>query len=494
MPTLPYQFDSTPSIRLLKEAAQGLIGFDRRLIRTLLARPEETLDALEEYSESNHEDDLLDMTEQAFDLYRALGSERALPFYLRLLEGREPGEVPDELIEAIAAQGEAAVAPLLKLRAKLEEGDAHGADVVFVLAALGVRDERISALLRETLAKDPYEGALCIGLSGDPALKPDAEAALNALPRSAVEERKVLAECLESLGRDSKDEDLRQEIDILGQYPEEALPMFEQIKPQQALEFLEVEDARYRAEAAGSFLDEEYGDDVRARLMEVAQSDSSPEVRGAALRSLGERVEEPDVRALMLERLKEVSDPKERRGLLVGLAGATQLAEVHAAIVEAYQREDLRAAAVEAMWRSLDARFAPYFAEALKSADLQVKRHGVQGVGAFRLELLANDLVPLFDDEDLREDALFAYAMAAPGKTNKKGVEKLFSEIEERAGGLTGSEEETVALALDRRLQSEGLKPVFFDEETPQAKSSKVGRNDPCPCGSGKKYKKCCGA
>lgn len=27
-----------------------------------------------------------------------------------------------------------------------------------------------------------------------------------------------------------------------------------------------------------------------------------------------------------------------------------------------------------------------------------------------------------------------------------------------------------------------------------RAVSSKVGRNDPCPCGSGKKYKKCCGA
>lgn len=25
-------------------------------------------------------------------------------------------------------------------------------------------------------------------------------------------------------------------------------------------------------------------------------------------------------------------------------------------------------------------------------------------------------------------------------------------------------------------------------------KGSKIGRNDPCPCGSGKKYKKCCGA
>lgn len=29
------------------------------------------------------------------------------------------------------------------------------------------------------------------------------------------------------------------------------------------------------------------------------------------------------------------------------------------------------------------------------------------------------------------------------------------------------------------------------DEHKPA--SSKVGRNDPCPCGSGKKYKKCCG-
>jgi len=32
------------------------------------------------------------------------------------------------------------------------------------------------------------------------------------------------------------------------------------------------------------------------------------------------------------------------------------------------------------------------------------------------------------------------------------------------------------------------------DESSPLAKTDeeKVGRNDPCPCGSGKKYKKCC--
>ena len=36
----------------------------------------------------------------------------------------------------------------------------------------------------------------------------------------------------------------------------------------------------------------------------------------------------------------------------------------------------------------------------------------------------------------------------------------------------------------------------FFDVEINQPyvrKQPKVGRNDPCPCGSGKKYKKCCG-
>jgi SEC-C motif-containing protein len=32
------------------------------------------------------------------------------------------------------------------------------------------------------------------------------------------------------------------------------------------------------------------------------------------------------------------------------------------------------------------------------------------------------------------------------------------------------------------------------DPKSPPRQVAKVGRNDPCPCGSGKKYKKCCGA
>ena len=34
----------------------------------------------------------------------------------------------------------------------------------------------------------------------------------------------------------------------------------------------------------------------------------------------------------------------------------------------------------------------------------------------------------------------------------------------------------------------------FVKPETVRREAPKVGRNDPCPCGSGKKYKKCCGA
>jgi uncharacterized protein YchJ len=38
-----------------------------------------------------------------------------------------------------------------------------------------------------------------------------------------------------------------------------------------------------------------------------------------------------------------------------------------------------------------------------------------------------------------------------------------------------------------------GLDDNFDDKELPYVRETlKVGRNEPCPCGSGKKYKKCC--
>ena len=40
---------------------------------------------------------------------------------------------------------------------------------------------------------------------------------------------------------------------------------------------------------------------------------------------------------------------------------------------------------------------------------------------------------------------------------------------------------------------TDGTRPQKVKKASQQATSQKVGRNDPCPCGSGKKYKQCCG-
>jgi preprotein translocase subunit SecA len=62
--------------------------------------------------------------------------------------------------------------------------------------------------------------------------------------------------------------------------------------------------------------------------------------------------------------------------------------------------------------------------------------------------------------------------------------------------------EDTVRMLLTLRLKTTSVKreqvakPDAPREQSAQPvrrSSQKVGRNDPCPCGSGKKYKKCCG-
>jgi hypothetical protein len=52
------------------------------------------------------------------------------------------------------------------------------------------------------------------------------------------------------------------------------------------------------------------------------------------------------------------------------------------------------------------------------------------------------------------------------------------------------------ARELAELARQEAVEPVGAEERpTPVVRSSpKIGRNDPCPCGSGKKFKKCCGA
>jgi len=69
--------------------------------------------------------------------------------------------------------------------------------------------------------------------------------------------------------------------------------------------------------------------------------------------------------------------------------------------------------------------------------------------------------------------------------------------------GGAGDSEGTVEFTADylggqlherSRFLREGGKWFYLDGEMlPPLTAGKVGRNDPCPCGSGKKFKRCCG-
>ena len=89
------------------------------------------------------------------------------------------------------------------------------------------------------------------------------------------------------------------------------------------------------------------------------------------------------------------------------------------------------------------------------------------------------------------------------GRIGKDGVEflmKVQMAVEpERAGQPAERSELSLAPPGDgRRRRERDLFPTrsLRPEAAPAiaAPRAKVGRNDPCPCGSGKKYKKCCGA
>ena len=78
--------------------------------------------------------------------------------------------------------------------------------------------------------------------------------------------------------------------------------------------------------------------------------------------------------------------------------------------------------------------------------------------------------------------------------------DQMIAEIrEETAKGVLLAEIRTGAELQRQQVAKEEQAQVGGDntrEKRPVRKTAaqKVGRNDPCPCGSGKKYKKCCGA
>jgi hypothetical protein len=68
---------------------------------------------------------------------------------------------------------------------------------------------------------------------------------------------------------------------------------------------------------------------------------------------------------------------------------------------------------------------------------------------------------------------------------SKRKTYTLFSRYENILNSWNYDDGEDEPIEPDNIGQTHFLPPLIF-------KTPKIGRNDPCPCGSGKKYKKCC--
>ena len=51
---------------------------------------------------------------------------------------------------------------------------------------------------------------------------------------------------------------------------------------------------------------------------------------------------------------------------------------------------------------------------------------------------------------------------------------------------------EAKAASVENSVGAEQMPTFRFTKPRPVVKDHKIGRNEPCPCGSGLKYKKCC--
>jgi hypothetical protein len=494
----PDKYTQTSTYDLLGAIARGRIGFDHRVLRVILERGQQATADLVRWGTEDHDELDYDLSEELIAIFRHLQTPEAIPYFISYIR-RDPLDVSDDLPDAMYAIREAAVEPLLKLYEELEED--RGSEVAFLLASFGLRDERILRILIDRLEYDVIDAAICLGLYGDPAARPALERMLAEVPEDEVHVRRNLEQALSELGaaRDERQPDWN----IWNDFPEKTQPEFEALRETERLEYLAASDPEYRIGAAASFINSDASDRARSALFDRAQSDEDARVRGKCWEALSDQSDK-EIRSAMLARLEDESvQPEERQGALLGLASEAGEVPIRAYAEKFYGIENMRAAALKAMWSSMDRSFSPYFPKHLDDADPEIKKQAIAGVGYLGIYDASEKLKEFFKDHEFRANALFAYALSARHEISRGRIRALFRKVEGAARGLNEEEEQLVQIALDERLLLHGQQPVFhperYREEHQQTEDalltqSKVGRNDPCPCGSGKKYKKCCGA
>ena len=511
---IPETFKDHPVTDLLTAAAYGRIGFDKRLFQSILDRGEAAIPEVVKFADEPFPDEqTANLTRSLFLLLRHYRTPQAVPFFMALVKANIE-ELPEELMEAMLEVGPAAAEAMLALYDEVDEDELRG-ELAFLLASFRNRDPRILERILDHFEYDAADGAIILDSFGDPAAIPAIEKIL-AEPALDAELRGELERIVESLRNPHPEDDPAPPYDALPEFEDALEPSYDVLTDYELLALLSSPSEEYRTGAIDNLTSQDMTPQIVERVQHLARTDASPRLRGRAWEALAG---DPDDKALIAEMVAVLEDAtkpsEERTGTLVALASLNKYSRIKEAILEFYHAfPEHRPQVIKGMWRTLDKAWSKYMVEALASDNDDTREQAILGIGNLRLSSEVDKLEPLFVHDRLRPSALYAYAMAAPGETSRPRMKSLFTLIEKLAGEFDEEEAELVEDALDERLSIRGLKPIFrvedsgeghhhhdrHDHDHPPAEAApaaaampKVGRNDPCPCGSGKKYKKCHG-
>jgi len=116
----------------------------------------------------------------------------------------------------------------------------------------------------------------------------------------------------------------------------------------------------------------------------------------------------------------------------------------------------------------------------------------------------ANEGFDMFDlmTKSIQEDTVrFCFNVTVQTDSRRRQVIAMGTDVKRDAtgAGMSGGSEAAQAAGQAAPMQGGSAMPQAVNvppregKPMPVKKEATVGRNDPCPCGSGKKYKKCCG-
>ncbi|MBC7925872.1 MAG: hypothetical protein H7039_09465, partial [Bryobacteraceae bacterium] len=353
----PDKFAEASVYELIKAAALGQAGLDRRWVRAIVNHGEAAVPDLVRFGMEDHASYPIPLDEELLVIFRHLRSPTAVPFFIDYLR-RVQEDLPENFVDALLPVRQEALEPLIQLYDELSEEDAG--EVAFALAAFRIRDERVLKILLDRLEYDAGDGALCLGLYGDPAARPAMEKMLLEVEDDHL--KRDITDAIGQLGR-STEEEPDAPFDVYEYFPDKALPEFSVLTDEELGEMLESSDPDYRFSAAAGFVNQQLEPDTIARLFLHAQTDESHRVRAKCWEALGnETSDESEIFKAMLARLQDESaSQEERAGALAGLGQRADEQPIRKYVEQFYENPETRAAALGAMWNSLDRGFAPYF-------------------------------------------------------------------------------------------------------------------------------------